>query len=134
MGGSDGIAHPDGVTDPKRPLIDRGVFQLMGWLLVPVRDNEMSAKHLYDSVTKDWSIVRPGDLFDKDEAEVCSTDAAKEDYVIRERPAESLFGGGSIARSDVACFMAKLATMDDKDFRAYNHKMPVIYQPEGKKV
>merc|ERR1712232_75767 len=139
MGGSDGIAHPDGVTDhPKRPILDRGVLKLMRWLLVPVRDNELSAKYLYESVTttKDWSIVRPGDLIDDKEEEsetyagsaTNATAAKDDDYEIREHPAESLFGGGSIARSDVARFMAKLATTDDKDFKAYyNHKMPVIY-------
>merc|ERR1712232_273673 len=143
--GSDGIAHPDGVTDPKRPFFDRAVFKLMRFLLVPVRDNEFSAKYLYESVkNKDWSIVRPGDLFDKDDgAEIYGPSNAKDDdddYEIRARPAESLFGGGSIARSDVARFMTKLATMPSKDFQAaYNHKMPVIYQravaeEEGKKV
>merc|ERR1719343_1652224 len=46
--GSDGIAHPDGVTDPKRKGFDKVILRLMRFLLAPVRDNEMSAKHLYD--------------------------------------------------------------------------------------
>merc|ERR1712107_336114 len=102
----------------------------MRFLLAPVRDNEFSAKYLYESVNnKDWSIVRPGDLTNKNDDEIYGPNAKTDNYEIRDRPAESLFGGGSIARSDVARFMTKLATMPSKDFEAaYNHKMPVIYQ------
>merc|ERR1712224_362197 len=89
--GSDGIAHPDGKSDPKRPWLDRAVFKLMRFLLVPVRDNEFSAKYLYESVkNKDWSIVRPGDLFDKDDddTELYGPDAKDDDddndYEIRD--------------------------------------------------
>merc|ERR1712224_451976 len=110
--GSDGIAHPDGVTDPKRKGFDKFILRLMRWLLPPLVDNELSAKHLYESVKKDWCIVRPGDLTDKDEAEIYGENVVTDDYEIKDHPASSLFGGGSTARSDVARFMVKLATMD----------------------
>lgn len=132
--GSDGIAHPDGVTDPKRKGFDKFILRLMRWLLPPLVDNELSAKHLYESVKKDWCIVRPGDLTDKDEAEIYGENVVTDDYEIKDHPASSLFGGGSTARSDVARFMVKLATMDTKEFQTYNHKMPVIYNPAEKKV
>lgn len=133
--GSEGVAHPDGVTDPKQSLFVRGILGLLRWMVPPVRDNEMAALHLYQETTSntpfcDWVVVRPGDLINKDDSEVYSPEAqAKKDYQILDHPTGSIFGDNSVARSDVARFMVDLATMETKVFReTYNHKMPVIYQ------
>lgn len=133
--GSDGVAHPDGITDPKRSLLERGILGLLRWMVPPVRDNEMAAKYLYKETTSnrpfcDWAVVRPGDLINKDDSEVYSTSAqAKKDYEIMDHPPGFLFGVNNVARSDVARFMVELATMETKAFQeTYNHKMPCIYQ------
>lgn len=140
--GSDGVAHPDGKSDPVRSRFERLILWLFRMTLPPLVDNEMSALHLYqqsiDNPSKYWTIVRPGDLVEKDQADIYPIKDTK-DYNIFDHPHGSLFGDNSVARSDVADFMVDLATMEEKAFQeAYNHKMPVIYQKkaesEGKEL
>ena len=157
--GSDGITHPDGVTDSKRPYMERFVLFLLRKLLPPHDDNEMTAAYLYQqqqqepssspspspSPSLDWCYVRPGDLIDdKQEKEdddgddnsdkkekVCVNDN-EEGYEVFDRPG-SLFGGDNTARYDVAAFMTTLATVDQEIWKErYNHKMPAIYQKNKK--
>lgn len=136
MMGSDGVAHPDGKTDPKRSRFDRAVLWLCRMLVPPVIDNEMAALHLYQHTLQNpssscgWTVVRPGDLFDRDEAEIYPVNKTntQHGYDIFDHPQGSLFGDYSTARSDVADFMVDLVTMEEKPFQeTYNHKMPVIY-------
>lgn len=128
--GSEGVANPDGKTDPDRSYFERSVLFLLRWLLPPVADNEKAALYLYQNPSFDWSVVRPGDLFNKEEVERYDCKAEK-GYEVFDHPKGSLFGGHSIARSDVADFMVGLTTTDQKTWEEkYNHKMPVVY---GKK-
>jgi hypothetical protein len=157
--GSDGVAHPDGVTDPKRSYMERFVLFLCRKLLPPHADNEMTAAYLYQqqqheqqepppsSPSFDWCYVRPGDLIDdkqekedddgddsSDKKEKVVVNDNEEGYEVFDRTSGSLFGGDtSITRHDVAAFMTTLATMDQKIWKErYNHKMPVIYQKNKK--
>ena len=150
--GSDGVANPDGVTDPKRSWSERIIMSLLRYLVPPLVDNEMSALYLHQQKEQetpfDWCIVRPGDLIDekkeegKDEAGDDDDDKGniKDDdnekgYDIFDHPWGSLFGGDtSITRSDVADFMLNLATIEKEIWNEkYNHKMPVVYK-KGKKT
>jgi hypothetical protein len=121
--------------DPKRSGFERGVLRLLRFLLPPVKDNFKSADHLYKNVkAKDWVVVRPGDLYDKDEADVYGANAKTDDYEVHDHTFGDLFGELSASRADTARFMVKLATMNAKDFKAtYNHTMPVIYDAGSKK-
>lgn len=123
--GSDGVAHPDGVTDPKRTRFERGILFLLRWLVPPHVDNEKTALYLSENSGFDWTVVRPGDLYNKED-ETTHTNA--EGYKIYDHPIGSLFGDNSTARSDVADFMVEVATMNSKSWtELYKHKMPVIY-------
>lgn len=126
---SDGVANPDG-SDPKRTYVERCVIALVRWLVPPHVDNEKSALYLYQNPSFDWVIVRPGDLVDKEEEEIDYK--GEKAYDVYDHPQGSLFGSGNTsARSDVADFMAELATTDQKTWKeVYNHKMPAVY---GKK-
>ena len=144
MMGSDGVAHPDGKTDPKRSRFTRAFLWLLRTLLPPLVDQELAAQHLYQhalqnpSSSHDWTVVRPGDLINLDEKDIYPVRAnQRDDYDIFDHPQGSLFGDNSVARSDVAHFMVELVTMDEKAYQeTYNHKMPVIYnkkdEPAGK--
>ena len=127
--GTDAVQYPDG-SDPKRTRFERGILRMMRFLLPPVKDNELAAEILFEDAEKegcyDWVAVRPGDLLEI--TEQCGCDV-KEDYEIHEHTFGGLFGENAIARSQVAHFMANLATMEKESFqKSYNHKMPVIYQ------
>lgn len=128
--GTDAVAYPDG-SDPKRTRLERGILCLMRCLLPPVKDNELSAEHLFEEAKAnpdcyEWVAVRPGDLLEIEEEAGCRV---KEDYIIYEHTCGGLFGDNAIARSQVGHFLAELATMDSGAFqKSYNHKMPVIYQ------
>jgi len=137
MMGSDGVAHPDGKTDPKRSRMERAILWLLRILVPPAVDNELAALHLYQhtlqnpSSSCDWTIVRPGDLFNRDDADIYPVNKTNQQrgYEIFDHPQGSLFGDNSVARSDVADFMVDLVTMEEKAFQeTYNHNMPVIYQ------
>jgi len=133
--GSEGVVHPDGKSDPKRTRFERFILWMLRMTVPPVWDNEMSAMHLYkqsiENPSKEWAIVRPGDLVNKEVADIYPVKDEK-DYDIFDHPHGSLFGGNSIARSDVAYFMVDLATMEEKAFQdVYNHQMPVIYQKKA---
>jgi hypothetical protein len=165
--GSDGIAHPDGVTDSKRSYMERFVLFLLRNLLPPHADNEMTAAYLYQQQEQkhqkqqepssppssppssfDWCYVRPGDLIDdkkekeddgddssdKKEKVVVNVNDNEEGYEVFDRTSGPLFGGDNFTtRYDVAAFMTKLATMDQKIWKEqYNHKMPVIYHKNKK--
>jgi len=135
MMGSDGVAHPDGTTDPKRSLFTRAILGFFRMLLPPVRDQEMAAQHLYDYTVQnpssacDWTVVRPGDLLNLDEKLVYPVPANRGDYYnVFDHPQGFLFGSNTVFRSDVGHFMVELVTMEEKAFQeTYNHKMPAIY-------
>lgn len=135
MMGSDGVAHPDGKTDPKRSRLARGFLWLLRTLLPPLVDQELAALHLYQhtlrnpSSSHEWTVVRPGDLVNLDDASIYPVKANRKDfYEIFDHPQGSLFGDNSTARSDVAHFMVDLVTMEENAYQeTYNHKMPVIY-------
>jgi hypothetical protein len=157
--GSDGVAHPDGVTDSQRSYMERFVLFLCRKLIPPHADNEMTAAYLYQqqqqeqqepsssSPSFDWCYVRPGDLIDEkqekeddggddssDKKEKVVVNDNEEGYEAFDGPSGSLFGGDTfITRYDVAAFMTTLATTDEKIWNErYNHKMPVIYQKKKK--
>jgi len=124
--GFDGYPHP---KDPIRTRTERVIIKVIKFLLPPVRDNFKSADHLLENVqTRDWAVVRPGDLYDKDEADVYGATAKTDDYEAHDQAFGPLFGELRVSRADTARFMAKLATMSPTEFKVtYNHKMPVIY-------
>jgi len=135
MMGSDGVAHPDGKTDPTRSRFARALLWMMRMLLPPLVDNEMAALHLYQHTLKNptsscyWTVVRPGDLWDRDDADIYPMNKkAGQRYDFLDHPQASLFGGIGTARSDVAECMVDLVTMEEKAFQeTYNHKFPVVY-------
>lgn len=133
MMGTDAVAYPDG-SDPKRTRFERGILRLMRWLLPPVKDNELSAEHLFKAAKAnpdcyEWVAVRPGDLLEIEEEAGCPV---QNDYIIYEHTFGGLFGDNDIARSQVGHFLAELAIMDSGAFqKSYNHKMPVIYQKKA---
>lgn len=135
--GSDGVAHPDGVTDPKRSTFELFILWLLRCLVPPAYDNELAASYLYNETIScpkfvDWSIVRPGDLIDKDATKILPyNEQNSDDYKIFDHPFGFLFGDNSVARYDVAHFMVNLSTMDENNFQNnFNHKMPAIYGKE----
>lgn len=141
MMGSEGVAHPDGKTDPERSRGTRAILWLLRVLLPPVVDQELAALHLYQHTLKnpssscDWTVVRPGDLYDKDEVDIYPTKDHPPNFDIFDHPQGSLFGTNSISRSEVAHFMVDLATMEEKAFQeSYNHKMPVIYNKKDEPI
>jgi len=129
--GSDGVANPDRVSDPKRSRFERGIMVLLRWLVPPHVDNEKSALYLYQNPSFDWTIVRPGDLYNTEEGEAVGS--GEKGYEIFDHPIGSLFGDNSTARRDVADFMVIVATSDPNTWaEVYNHKMPVIYKKKEK--
>mmetsp|Transcript_23240 Transcript_23240/g.65849 ORF Transcript_23240/g.65849 Transcript_23240/m.65849 type:complete len:267 (-) Transcript_23240:157-957(-) len=114
---SDGVAHPDGKTDPDRPLTERTVLFMLRYMVPPHADNEAAALYLYEQREKiPWCIVRPTDLVDGDVKE----------YELYDSPPGSLFGSGSVTKASVAAFMTELAT-DAETWDKYKHKMPVLH-------
>jgi len=131
MMGTDGYSYPDG-SDTKRTLFERSLLSFLRLVLPPVKDNELAAEHLLDEAKSnkncyEWVIARPGDLVNIVDDEVVIA-TSKKDYEIFEHTFGSLFGDNSTARSQVAHFMADLATLDSRALqKTYNHKMPVVY-------
>merc|ERR1712207_57220 len=106
MMGSDGVAHPDGTTDPKRSLFTRAILGFFRMLLPPVRDQEMAAQHLYDYTVQnpssacDWTVVRPGDLLNLDEKLVYPVPANRGDYYnVFDHPQGFLFGSNTVFKA-----------------------------------
>lgn len=131
--GSDGVANPDGVTDPERSRFERGIIVLLRWLVPPHVDNEKTALYLHQNRSFNWTIVRPGDLYDREEGEAIGS--GEKGYEIFQHPIGSLFGDNSTARNDVADFMVEVATANpDTWTKVYNHKMPVIYKKKEKEA
>lgn len=127
--GSDGVAHPDGKTDPKRTFFERCVLKLLRWLVPPHVDNEMAALYLYQNPSINWSVARPGDLLNIGEEGASGRE--KLGYDVYDHPQGTLFGGRSTLRSDAAAFMVELAVADPTTWEEkYNHKMPVVYTKE----
>jgi hypothetical protein len=117
--GSDGVSHPDGITDDKRSLGERTLLSLLRCLVPPHSDNEEAAAYLYRTVgttTVEWSVVRPTDLINGDVSA----------YQLYQKPPGSLFGGGVVTRANVATFMVELI-LDPNVWNEYKHKMPVIH-------
>jgi nucleoside-diphosphate-sugar epimerase len=119
--GSDGVAHPDGKTDPKRTLGERCVYFLLRCLVPPHVDNEKAALYLYEKCSnrKDWVVVRPTNLIDVDVA-----DGKYENFTSQQ--VSPIFGDREVSRANVAHFMTQLVT-DKRLFEKYNHSMPIIY-------
>jgi NAD(P)H-binding len=118
--GSDGVSHPDGITDDKRLLGERTVLSLLRCLVPPHSDNEEAAAYLYRTVGTttgvEWSVVRPTDLINGDVSA----------YQLYDKPPGSLFGGGVVTRANVATFMVELI-LDPNIWNEYKHKMPIIH-------
>jgi nucleoside-diphosphate-sugar epimerase len=122
--GSDGVSHPDGTTDDKRPLSERIVLSIIRALVPPHRDNEAAAKYIYADVgtnkSFEWTVVRPTDLVDADKTSK---------YVTYALPKGGLFGDNTTSRSNVAQFMVDLLTSDDL-WTTWVYKMPVVHNAE----
>ena len=124
--GSDGVTHPDGTTDDKRPLSERVVLSIIRALVPPHRDNEAAAKYVYEDVGTDmsksfeWAVVRPTDLVD---AEKTSK------YVTYDKPVGGLFGDNTVSRINVAKFFVDLLTSDDL-WQTWVYKFPVVHNAE----
>lgn len=116
--GSDGVSHPDGITDDKRSVGERTILSLLRCLVPPHSDNEEAAAHLYRTVgtSVEWSVVRPTDLINGEASA----------YQLYHKPPGSLFGGGAVTRANVATFMVELI-LDPNIWNEYKHKMPVIH-------
>lgn len=133
--GTEGVAHPDGVTDPTLSRFERGVIWLLRKLCPPVEDNERAALHLYTQTQShssfvDWAVVRPGDLYNAGDEDAAYAKLSS-GYKVMDHPAGAIFGSNYVSRNNVGHFIAELATMEDKKFQdTYNHKMPCIYQTE----
>eukprot|EP00980_Cylindrotheca_fusiformis_P012318 scaffold3015_cov122-Cylindrotheca_fusiformis.AAC.13 len=112
--GSDGVQQP---YDPIRPASERTILFLLRYLVPPHADNEGAAAYLNDHKDFAWSVVRPTNLVDADEA------SGK--YDIFEKSEVSLFGSETVSRADVAHFMVELMT-NKKTFETWKHKMPVV--------
>ena len=122
--GSDGVTHPDGTTDDKRPLSERVVLSIIRALVPPHRDNEAAAKYIYTDIGTDksfeWTVVRPTDLVD---AENISK------YVTHEKPKGGLFGDNTVSRINVAQLFVDLLTSDDL-WQTWVYKFPVVHNAE----
>lgn len=112
--GSDGVAHPN---DPKRSVGVRVVLFLLRNLIPPHADNEDAAAYLYNYHNFDWTVVRPTDLINEDDASGI--------YKVTDQVETPLFGDQTISRNNVAHFMVQLMTHKEM-YVKYNHKMPVI--------
>ena len=115
--GSEGVAHPD---DDPRSFGDRVILALVRLLLPPHNDNEAAAAFLYENEKYDWTICRPTNLIDVDQA--------SGRYDILAKPPGKLISANAVSRANVAHFMVKLMT-DDQTFETYKHKTPVINTP-----
>ena len=99
------------------------VIGLLRLLLPPHVDNEKAADYLRTKVGQndpmiEWAAVRPDGLIDETKVT---------DYEIHRSPTRSaIFDAGSTSRINVGHFMAKL-TIDDKTWKMWQGKMPVIY-------
>ena len=124
--GSDGVTHPDGTTDDRRPLSERVVLSIIRALVPPHRDNEAAAKYIYKDVGTDtdksfeWVVVRPTDLIDAEKITK---------YVTYEKPKGGLFGDGTVSRINVAQFFVNLLTSDDL-WQTWVYKFPVVHNAE----
>ena len=122
--GSDGVTHPDGTTDNKRPLSERIVLSIIRALVPPHRDNEAAAKYVYEDVGTDksfeWVVVRPTDLVDADNITK---------YVTYEKTVGGLFGDNTVSRINVAQLFVDLLTSDDL-WQTWVYKFPVVHNAE----
>jgi putative NADH-flavin reductase len=112
--GSEGVEQS---VDPVRPFGERTALFLLRYLIPPHADNEEAAAYLNEHKDFDWSVVRPTNLIDEDEASGM--------YDIMEKSEGPLFGDQIVSRADVAHFMVDLIT-NEKSFATWKHKMPVI--------
>ena len=114
--GSNGVSHPDGTTDPERPLMERIVLTMVRYMIPPHADNEAAVAFLYENEDIEWCVVRPTDhLIDAEESE----------YELSESQTGPLFGYKKATRANVAHFMVELVMSHEK-WDVYNHKLPII--------
>ena len=129
---SDGVSHPDGISDPLRSYTERTIIFLLRYLINPHYDNEQAAKYLYDNrdggnggcKIKNFVVVRPTDLIDSDETS---------EYTIYMKQHGSLFGSGVVSRINVATFMVNELILDvNGNYQTkYNQQFPIIYNKEN---
>jgi nucleoside-diphosphate-sugar epimerase len=102
---------------------ERCIVGLFRRLLPPHADNEVAADYLRTQIGRDdaaiqWCAVRPDSLIDEGEVT---------EYALHASPTRSaIFDPGKTSRSNVAHFMAELATGGDA-WCAWRGRMPVIY-------
>jgi nucleoside-diphosphate-sugar epimerase len=113
--GSNGVSHPDGTTDPERPLGERIVLTIVRYMIPPHADNVSAVAYLYEHGDIEWCVVRPADLID----------AQVSEYELSESQTGPLFGDKKATRANVAHFMVELVTSQEK-WDLYNHKMPIL--------
>jgi nucleoside-diphosphate-sugar epimerase len=118
--GSNGVSHPDGTTDPERPLMERVVLTIVRYMIPPHADNESASAYLYEHQDIEWCVARPTDLIDADEVS---------DYELSDSQTGPLFGDKTATRANVAHFMVELVTKQEK-WDVYNHKMPILWDKE----
>lgn len=117
--GSNGVANPAG-TDDKRSFGERFLLTVIRYLVPPHADNEGAADYLYNKLGQnsgvEWSVIRPTDLIDADQAS---------EYSLFDKCQGSLFGGIA-TRANVAKAMVDLV-LDDKMWQKYKFAMPVLH-------
>lgn len=116
-----GVRNRD--LDERISFSQKVVIGLLRLLLPPHADNEAAADYLRTQIGSndaavDWAVVRPDGLTDENDVTA---------YDLHASPIRSaIFDAGKTSRSNVAHFMAELAT-DDTVWNAWKGKMPVIY-------
>jgi nucleoside-diphosphate-sugar epimerase len=127
-GSAEGVSHPDGTTDPQRPLMERAVLTMVRYMIPPHADMESAVAYLYDAPRHrqdiEWCVVRPADLIDNDN-DNNNNNAQVSEYEISESQTGPLFGDKKATRANIAHFMVELVTSQEK-WSFYNHKMPII--------
>jgi hypothetical protein len=102
------------------------IIWLLRHLLPPHADNENAADYLRTKIGQndaaiEWVAVRPDSLID---------DAETSEYEVHPSPIRSaIFDAGVTSRINVGHFIAELIT-DDKLWKAWKGRMPVIYNKE----
>lgn len=119
--GSVGVRNVD--LDERRSGGERLAFSLIRALVPPHADNERAAEYLRCEIGTgdgviEWVVVRPDSL--QEGIEVSG-------YAVYPSPTRSaLFDSGHARRSNVAHFMARLATREEA-WRQWRYRMPVLY-------
>ena len=101
------------------------IFSLLKVVLPPHKDNMLAADHLVyklgQNTSINWVAVRPDSLFDEENVSK---------YEIHNNKIRSaIFNPGKTSRINVSHFMVELVS-NDKMWREWKHKTPVIYNKE----